>query len=234
VTFMFTDIEGSTRLARMLGDGYGPVLNAHRAVVRAALSDFDGVELFTEGDSFFVAFRDAVAALAACVEAQRRLSAHDWPGRDAMPRVRMGLHTGWAQPRGDEYASLEVHRAARVAAAAHGGQVLCSVGTAALAGLAVWLAPPPPSAAAVAAAAKPVAFGEVKAVIDQRCTLCHNAQLQQKNVALHTPELIQQHAQQVYQQAVVLKLMPLNNATQMTDAERAALGRWVQGGAKAE
>jgi predicted ATPase/class 3 adenylate cyclase len=129
VTFMFTDIEGSTRLAHMLGDTYGSVLGAHRTLLRAALSDFDGVELFTEGDSFFVAFRDASSALAACVAAQRRLSAHDWPERDAMPRVRMGLHTGWAQPTGGEYASTEVHRAARVAAAAHGGQILCSEAT---------------------------------------------------------------------------------------------------------
>ncbi len=130
VTFMFTDIEGSTRLARMLGEDYGSVLGAHRAVLRAALSDFDGVELFTEGDSFFVAFRDAGAAMAACVEAQRRLSAHEWPGHNAMPRVRMGMHTGWAKPVAGEYASLEVHRAARVAAAAHGGQILCSGATA--------------------------------------------------------------------------------------------------------
>ncbi|MEU4216076.1 adenylate/guanylate cyclase domain-containing protein [Actinoplanes sp. NPDC026623] len=130
VTFMFTDIEGSTRLARMLGEGYGSVLNAHRGVVRAALSNYDGVELFTEGDSFFVAFRDAGAAVAACVAAQRALSAYPWPSADAEPRVRMGLHTGWATPIGEEYASTEVHRAARVAAAAHGGQVLCSEATA--------------------------------------------------------------------------------------------------------
>jgi predicted ATPase/class 3 adenylate cyclase len=130
VTFMFTDIEGSTRLARMLGDDYRTVLGAHRTLLRDALSDFGGVELFTEGDSFFVAFRDAGHALAACVEAQRRLSAHEWPARDAMPRVRMGMHTGYAKPIGDEYASIEVHRAARVAAAAHGGQILCSGATA--------------------------------------------------------------------------------------------------------
>ncbi|GIE97812.1 adenylate/guanylate cyclase domain-containing protein [Paractinoplanes rishiriensis] len=130
VTFVFTDIEGSTRLARMLGDDYGSVLGAHRRILRAALSDFGGVELFTEGDSFFVAFHDAGAALAACVEAQRRLSAHEWPGRDGQPRVRMGMHTGWAKPVGGEYASIEVHRAARVASAAHGGQVLCSGATA--------------------------------------------------------------------------------------------------------
>ncbi len=130
VTFMFTDIEGSTRLARMLGDAYGPVLGAHRAAVRTALSDFGGVEMFTEGDSFFVAFRDAESALAASVAAQHRLSAHDWPGPDSRPKVRMGLHTGWARPNGDEYTSTEVHRAARVAAAAHGGQILCSEATA--------------------------------------------------------------------------------------------------------
>jgi predicted ATPase/class 3 adenylate cyclase len=130
VTFMFTDIEGSTRLARMLGDSYGAVLGAHRAVLRTALSNFGGVELFTEGDSFFVAFGDASGAVAACVAAQRALVAHAWPSRDATPRVRMGLHTGWATPVAGEYASAEVHRAARVAAAAHGGQVLCSEATA--------------------------------------------------------------------------------------------------------
>ncbi|MEV4274317.1 ATP-binding protein [Actinoplanes xinjiangensis] len=130
VTFMFTDIEGSTRLARMLGETYRTVLGAHRAVLRGVFDDFDGVELLTEGDSFFVAFSNADAAVAACVEAQRRLSAHDWPRDDAVPRVRMGLHTGRAVPIGQEYASAEVHRAARVSAAAHGGQVLCSEATA--------------------------------------------------------------------------------------------------------
>ncbi|MGW4945173.1 nSTAND1 domain-containing NTPase, partial [Actinoplanes sp. NPDC004185] len=130
VTFMFTDIEGSTRLARMLGEGYGRVLNAHRGVVRAALSNYAGAELFTEGDSFFVAFRDAAAAVSACVAAQRALAAYPWPSADAAPRVRMGLHTGWAVPVAGEYTSAEVHRAARVAAAAHGGQVLCSEATA--------------------------------------------------------------------------------------------------------
>ncbi|WP_052164608.1 ATP-binding protein [Actinoplanes utahensis] len=127
---MFTDIEGSTRLARMLGEAYRRVLGAHRAVLRAVFTDFDGVELLTEGDSFFVAFSSADAAVAACVEAQRRLSAYDWPRSDAVPRVRMGLHTGRAIPVGQEYASAEVHRAARVSAAAHGGQVLCSEATA--------------------------------------------------------------------------------------------------------
>jgi uncharacterized membrane protein len=104
-------------------------------------------------------------------------------------------------------------------------------GTALLVGLAIWLAPapqpPPPPAPAK------VSMADVKAVVDQRCTLCHNAQVQQKNVALHTPELIKQHAQAVYQQAVVLKLMPMNNATQITDAERALIQRWFESGAPA-
>ena len=131
VTFMFTDIEGSTRLARMLGDNYGLVLGDHRTVMRAAFRNYGGVELFTEGDSFFVAFADPSSALAAAVEAQRRLSAYDWSHPEAAPRVRIGMHTGWAKPNGNEYASIEVHRAARVAAAAHGGQILCSGATAA-------------------------------------------------------------------------------------------------------
>ena len=104
-------------------------------------------------------------------------------------------------------------------------------GTLVLLGLAIWLAPPPPSATAQAAAAKPVTFAEVKTVIDQRCTMCHNAQVQSKNVALHTPELIRQHAQAVFQQASVLKLMPMNNATQITEDERALIRRWFEAGA---
>jgi predicted ATPase/class 3 adenylate cyclase len=129
VTFVFTDIEGSTRLARMLGDDYGSVLGDHRSVMRTALSDFGGVELFTEGDSFFIAFQDAGDAVAACVEAQRQLSAHEWPSSEVAPKVRMGMHTGPARPVGNEYASAEVHRASRVASAAHGGQILCSGAT---------------------------------------------------------------------------------------------------------
>ena len=109
------------------------------------------------------------------------------------------------------------------------------VGTLVIAGLAFWLAPAPPSAeqaaAAKAQAAQPAGYAQVRAVIDQRCAMCHNAALQQKNVALHTPELLKQHAQQVYQQASVLKLMPLNNATQITDDERALIKRWFEAGA---
>ncbi|WP_353850590.1 adenylate/guanylate cyclase domain-containing protein [Solwaraspora sp. WMMA2056] len=127
---MFTDIEGSTRLARLLGGDYRPMLREHRRLVRRTLSASDGTELFTEGDSFFAAFADAAAALDACRRAQRALAAHDWSAPDAVPRVRMGLHTGYAEPVGGEYTSPEVHRAARIAAAAHGGQVLCSAATA--------------------------------------------------------------------------------------------------------
>ena len=106
-----------------------------------------------------------------------------------------------------------------------------AVGCALIVALVVWLAPPPP--AAVAAGAPPVRFAEVQAIVAQRCQLCHNAQLQNKNVALHTPELILSHAQQIYQQAVVLKIMPMNNATQITDAERLTLKRWVEARAPA-
>ncbi len=108
-----------------------------------------------------------------------------------------------------------------------------AAGTLVLLGLAIWLAPPPPSAAAQAAAARPVTFAEVRTVIEQRCVPCHDAQVQNKNVALHTPELIRQHAQAVYQQAAVLKLMPLNNATQITEDERALIRRWFEAGAPA-
>ncbi len=102
-------------------------------------------------------------------------------------------------------------------------------GCALLLGLAVWLAPAP--AAPVAAGAPPVTLAQVHTVVQQRCVLCHNAQVQQKNVALHTPELLRQHAQAVYQQAVVLKLMPLNNATQISEDERALVRRWFEAGA---
>jgi uncharacterized membrane protein len=102
-------------------------------------------------------------------------------------------------------------------------------GVALLSGLAVWLAPAP--SAAPAAGAAPVRFAEVQAVVQQRCVLCHNAQVQQKGIALHTPELLRQHAQVVYQQTAVLKLMPMNNATQITAAERELVRRWFEAGA---
>ena len=106
-----------------------------------------------------------------------------------------------------------------------------AAGTAVLLGLVAWLAPAPPPAAANAAAAPSVSYAAVASVIERRCQMCHNATLQQKNVALHTPALLGQHAQAVYQQAVVLKLMPMNNATQMSDAERALVKYWFEAGA---
>ena len=101
-------------------------------------------------------------------------------------------------------------------------------GTAVLLGMAIWLAPAPQPKVVAAA---PVTYAQVRAVLDQRCAICHNAAVQQKNVALHTPELLKQHAQNVYQQSVVLKLMPMNNATQITDAERTLIKRWFEAGA---
>jgi uncharacterized membrane protein len=94
----------------------------------------------------------------------------------------------------------------------------------------VLLLKPSPSPS-VAGAPASASFADVKAIVERRCLLCHNAQVQQKNVALHTDPLIRQHAQAIYQQAVVLKLMPLSNATQITEDERAVIGRWVQAGA---
>jgi len=111
-------------------------------------------------------------------------------------------------------------------------------GTVVLVGLALWLAPRPPSAeqvaAAKAAAAQPAGYAQVRAIVDERCVVCHNAQVQQKNVALHDAPSLKQHAQNVYQQTVVLKLMPMNNATQITDAERDVIRRWFAAGAPVE
>ena len=105
------------------------------------------------------------------------------------------------------------------------------LGTVMLAGLVIWMAPPPPSATAFTAVARPASFAEVKSVIAQRCLMCHNAQVQNKGIALHTSDLVKQHAQAVYQQVVVLKLMPFNNATQITEDERAVIKRWFEAGA---
>jgi predicted ATPase/class 3 adenylate cyclase len=132
VTFLFTDIESSTRLAQMLGTKYRSVLTEHRRLLCHTLSTCRGTPLFSEGDSLFVAFSDSTAALRACARAQRELARHEWPG--PQPLVRMGLHTGYAEPKAGEYASPEVHLAARISAAAHGGQVLCSAQTARYAG----------------------------------------------------------------------------------------------------
>ncbi|MGH2682225.1 MAG: ATP-binding protein [Actinomycetota bacterium] len=128
VTFLFTDIEGSTRLLQELGDRYAAVRDEHAAILRRAIAQGDGVEVSTGGDSFFVAFRSPVGAVRAAMAAQRGLGTHDW-SHGAPVRVRMGLHTGEGVPRGDDYVGIDVNRAARVADAAHGGQVIISHAT---------------------------------------------------------------------------------------------------------
>ncbi len=125
VTFVFTDIEGSTQLFRDLGERYPPVLERHREILREVWALHGGREVGTEGDSFLVAFADAGAALEACVAAQRSLAAETWPG-DQPLRVRIGVHAGPAAPLGDQYVAMPVHQAARVVSAAHGGQVVAS------------------------------------------------------------------------------------------------------------
>jgi predicted ATPase/class 3 adenylate cyclase len=125
VTFLFTDIEGSTKLLQRLGDAYASVLGEHQALLRAAFAAHDGIEVDTQGDAFFVAFPTAPQAVAAASDATRALAAHDWP-QGTVLRVRMGLHSGTPQVVGDRYVGLDVHRAARIASSGHGGQVLLS------------------------------------------------------------------------------------------------------------
>jgi YVTN family beta-propeller protein len=125
VTFLFTDIEGSTQLLKQLGPAYGEALAEHQRILRAAFAAHDGQEVDTQGDSFFVAFRRAKDAVAAAADAQRDLTAHPWPGAQPL-RVRMGIHTGEPRLSSERYVGLGVHKAARVAAAGHGGQVLLS------------------------------------------------------------------------------------------------------------
>jgi predicted ATPase/class 3 adenylate cyclase len=131
VTFFFSDIEGSTRLIQQLGERYPDVLLAHHAIQREALAANGGHELRTEGDSFFIVFDSALEACAGAADVQRRLQEHAWPDGAAV-QVRIGLHTGEATLVGNEYLGLDVHRAARVASAGHGGQVLISETTRAL------------------------------------------------------------------------------------------------------
>ena len=125
VTFLFTDIEGSTRLLKELGPHYGEALAEHQRILRAAFAAHGGREVDSQGDSFFVAFGRAKDALAAAVDAQRDLAAHTWSEGGAV-RVRMGLHTGEPRLGGQRYVGLDEHKAARIAAAGHGGQVLLS------------------------------------------------------------------------------------------------------------
>lgn len=132
VTFMFTDIEGSTRLLQQLGDGYAPLLRRHNQILRAAISSAGGTEASIEGDAFFAIFESAPAAVRCAVAVQRSLSSEDRPPENAV-RVRIGLHTGEGRLDSGEYVGIDVHRAARICAAGHGGQVVLSDATRALA-----------------------------------------------------------------------------------------------------
>ncbi len=133
VTFVFTDIEGSTRLVATLGDRWEPLLQRHRVLVRAALAENAGFEVQTEGDGFFLVFPRVGSALAFARDVQRAFAAEPWP-ENARLRVRAGLHVGTGVLDADgSYVGGDVHRAARVAGAAHGGQVLLSETAAALA-----------------------------------------------------------------------------------------------------
>jgi predicted ATPase/class 3 adenylate cyclase len=125
VTLLFTDIEGSTRLLKQVGAGYAGVLEACRHLLRTAFQQYQGHEVDTQGDSFFVAFDRATDAVAAAVAAQRALANHPWPEGTTV-RVRMGLHTGEPQRTAEGYVGLDVHHAARVMSVGHGGQVVLS------------------------------------------------------------------------------------------------------------
>ncbi|MGB2938672.1 MAG: adenylate/guanylate cyclase domain-containing protein [Candidatus Dormiibacterota bacterium] len=128
-TFLFTDIQGSTVLVQQLGiERWKEILDTHYRVLREQFDAFGGAEVNTEGDAFFIAFGQASQAVAACAAGQRALYAHEWP-QDAVIRVRMGLHTGEAALIGNDYVGLEIHRAARIASSAHGGQVVLSDAT---------------------------------------------------------------------------------------------------------
>ena len=128
ITFLFTDIEGSTRLLQRLGDDYGEVLGTHARLLREAAAGQGGCEVATQGDAFFIAFADARGAIGAAVDAQRSLLSHPWQHRSPV-LVRMGLHTGTAAIVDGDYVGLDVHRASRIAGAAHGGQVVMSAET---------------------------------------------------------------------------------------------------------
>jgi YVTN family beta-propeller protein len=125
VTFLFTDIEGSTQLVKQLRDRYPEVLAEHRRLLRDAFVAYGGHEIDTQGDAFFVAFASARDAVLAAIDGQRALARHSWP-EGVHVRVRIGIHTGQASPSDGRYTGVAVHRAARISAAGHGGQILIS------------------------------------------------------------------------------------------------------------
>ena len=125
LAFFFSDVEGSTRLLTDLGDRYAGLLADHQRHIRAAFATHGGLEISTEGDSFFAVFHAPLDAVDGAADAQRALTAHDWPDGHAF-RVRIGLHVGQAIVAGGDYVGIDVNRAARIAQAAHGGQVILS------------------------------------------------------------------------------------------------------------
>jgi class 3 adenylate cyclase len=133
VTFLFTDIEGSTELLRTLGDGYAELLRQERGILRETLTRAEGREIDTQGDAFFFSFPRARDAIAGAVTAQRALGEHEWP-EGVEVKVRMGLHTGEPTVGDEGYVGLDVVRAARICSAGHGGQILMSETTRALLG----------------------------------------------------------------------------------------------------
>ncbi len=134
VTFLFSDIEGSSRLEREVGtDAYAALLARHRSILRAAFASHDGEEQSTEGDSFFVVFASAAAGVRAAIDAQRGLADEPW-SEGRVVRVRMGVHTGEASHSEEGYVGIDINRTARIAAAGHGGQVVVSVATHGLVG----------------------------------------------------------------------------------------------------
>lgn len=128
VTFLFTDIQGSTELVERLGDAYAGVLEAHRALLREAVAAAEGTELDCRGDEFLFVFADAGRAVETAVRAQHALAAYGWPDEGPV-EVRMGLHSGEPTVQGSGYVGIDLHRVARIASAGHGGQVLLSART---------------------------------------------------------------------------------------------------------
>lgn len=131
VSFLFTDVEGSTRLLEALGAGYDTLLETHREILRSSVEDHAGMVFGLEGDAVAAVFASAGDAVAAAGDAQRRLSAHPWP-ENGQVRVRMAVHTGDARRSGDGYFGMSLHVTARVCSAGHGGQVLLTGATLAL------------------------------------------------------------------------------------------------------
>jgi predicted ATPase/class 3 adenylate cyclase len=131
VTFVFTDVVGSTRLLASLGERFAPLLAVHQSIVAKAMADHGGVLVNTEGDALFFACPSAIGAVEGALEAQAAMAAHPWPPEHRLT-IRAGMHTGPARPIGHGYIALAVHQASRICAAGHGGQVLASATTAAL------------------------------------------------------------------------------------------------------